>query len=304
MAATWRGVFPALMTEFDRKGGLDLEATAEHIEAMLAAGVHGLVMLGTLGENTSLSAEEKRAVVETAVDTVAGRVPVLSGCAEFTTGAARDYVRDIAALGADGAMVLPPMVYRTDPRETLVHFRAVAAASELPLLIYNNPVTYGTDVTPAMFAELADAKTIVAIKESSDDVRRITDIVNQVGDRYILFCGVDDIAVESVILGASGWIAGLVNAFPHETVRLYELTAAGRIAEARALYRWFMPLLHLDCHSKLVQYIKLANQMTGLGSEWVRPPRLILEGEERERIAGIIRHALETRPNLAAEAAA
>jgi dihydrodipicolinate synthase/N-acetylneuraminate lyase len=303
MSIDWRGVFPALMTEFKPDESLDLEATARHIEAMLEAGCSGLVMLGTLGENTSLSPEEKRAVIEMAVATVAGRVPVLSGVAEYTTPLASTYVRDIEALGADGAMVLPPMVYKTDPRETLTHFRTVAAASALPIMIYNNPVSYGTDVSPAMFAELADTPTIVAIKESSDDPRRLTDIVNACGERYTLFCGVDDIIVESIAVGAVGWVAGLVNAFPAESVRLFELAAAGELKAARALYRWFMPLLHLDTDAKLVQLIKLANAMTGLGSETVRAPRLALEGAQRAETEALIARAIETRPDLSALAA-
>ena len=304
MTIDWQGVFPALMTEFKPDESLDLEATARHIEAMLAAGCSGLVMLGTLGENTSLSTNEKRAVIEMAVSAVAGRVPVISGVAEYTSALACAFVRDIEALGANGAMVLPPMVYKTDPRETLMHFRGVAAASSLPVMIYNNPVSYGTDVSPAMFAELADAENIIAIKESSDDPRRLTDIVNACGQRYTLFCGVDDIIVESVAVGAVGWVAGLVNAFPAESVRLFELARAGNFAEARALYRWFMPLLHLDTDAKLVQLIKLANAMTGLGSETVRAPRLKLEGAERAEIEALIARAIETRPELAAKAAA
>jgi 4-hydroxy-tetrahydrodipicolinate synthase len=300
MSIDWQGVFPALMTEFKANESLDLDATAQHIEAMLAAGCKGLVMLGTLGENTALAAVEKRAVIEMAVATVAGRVPVISGVAEYTTPLAHGYVRDIAKLGADGAMVLPPMVYKTDPRETLTHFREVASATDLPIMIYNNPVSYGTDVSPAMFAELADTPTIVAIKESSDDPRRLTDIVNVCGERYTLFCGVDDIIVESIAVGAVGWVAGLVNAFPHESVRLFELAAAGKLEDARAIYRWFMPLLHLDTHPKLVQMIKLANAMTGLGSETVRAPRLTLEGAERAEIEALIARAIETRPDLAA----
>ncbi|MDJ0948997.1 MAG: dihydrodipicolinate synthase family protein [Alphaproteobacteria bacterium] len=303
MSVNWHGVFPALMTEFGADGSLDLEATAAHIESQIEAGVHGLVMLGTLGENTSLSADEKRAVIEMAVATATGRIPVLSGVSEYTTPQAVAYVNDIEALGAAGAMVLPPMVYKTDPRETLTHFRTVAQSCALPLMIYNNPVTYGTDVTPEMFAELAAEERIVAIKESSDDVRRITDLINITGDRFRLFCGVDDIIVESLLLGAVGWVAGLVNAFPRESVQLYQLATAGRLDEARSLYRWFMPLLHLDCHTKLVQYIKLANQMTGLGKEFVRAPRLALEGEERRRIEAVIQSALDSRPEIAALAA-
>jgi 4-hydroxy-tetrahydrodipicolinate synthase len=296
MTPDWRGVFPALMTEFRDDESLDLEATARHIEAMLAAGCSGLIMLGTLGENTALAAEEKRRVIEMAVETVRGRVPVLSGVAEYTTRLACDYVRDMAALGADGVMVLPPMVYKTDPRETLAHFRSVAGVSDLPIMIYNNPVSYGTDVTPAMLAELTDEDAIVAVKESSDDPRRITDIANACGGRFILFCGVDDLILESAAAGVTGWVAGLVNAFPEESVRLFELAAAGQLEAARVLYRWFMPLLHLDTQPKLVQYIKLANAMTGLGAEAVRRPRLPLEGAERERIAALVTRAIETRP--------
>ena len=303
MAIGWRGVFPALMTEFGQDGSLDLDATARHIEAMLAAGCSGLVMLGTLGENSSLEASEKRAVIEAAVATVAGRVPVLSGVAEYTPALAASFVRDIEKLGADGAMVLPPMVYKTDPGETLAHFREVANASALPVMIYNNPVAYGTDVSPDMLAALADVKSIVAIKESSEDPRRITDIINACGERFTLFCGVDDLILESLAVGAVGWVAGLVNAFPDETVRLFECALAGRTEDARALLRWFMPMLHLDTNPKLVQYIKLANRMTGMGSEYVRPPRLALTGGERARIEAIIRRGIETRPRAPAKAA-
>ncbi len=303
MAIEWRGVFPALMTEFGQDGSLDLDGTARHIEAMLAAGCSGLVMLGTLGENSSLEAGEKRAVIEAAVATVAGRVPVLSGVAEYTSALAASFVRDIEKLGADGAMVLPPMVYKTDPGETLAHFREVANASALPVMIYNNPVAYGTDVSPDMLAALADVETIVAIKESCEDPRRITDIVNACGERFTLFCGVDDLILECLAVGAVGWVAGLVNAFPVESVRLFASAQAGRTEEARALTRWFMPMLHLDTHPKLVQYIKLANQMTGMGAEWVRAPRLALEGGERARIEAIIRRGIETRPSAPAKAA-
>ena len=296
MASDWTGVFPALMTEFTQDGTLDLDGTARHVESMLNAGVDGFVMLGTLGENASLAPEEKEAVLKTAVDTVAGRVPVLSGTAEYTSAFAIEHAKRAERAGCAGLMVLPCMVYHADARENVAHFKTVAANTDLPIMVYNNPVTYGIDLKPEQFEELAECKTIVAIKESSDDVRRITDLINQVGDRFTLFCGVDDIVVESVMLGASGWVAGLVNAFPHEAVQLYRLAAAGRIDEARALYRWFMPLLHLDCHAKLVQYIKLANAMTGEGSEWTRPPRLPLMGEERARIQAIIQAGIDKRP--------
>lgn len=298
MKAKWTGVYPALMTEFKKNGALDIPATQKHVKAMLKAGVDGFIMLGTLGENLSLTPAEKSQVRRAAVEAVAGKVPVLSGIAEYTTQFAIERANEAKADGCAGVMVLPCMVYKTDPEETLVHFEAVADGVDLPLMIYNNPVTYSTDVKPDGFKRLAKKKNIVAIKESSDDVRRVSDLRNVVGDRFQIFCGVDDIALESVALGCDGWVAGLVNAFPDETMALYRYAAAGQIKEARALYRWFMPLLHLDCHVKLVQYIKLANSMTGMGSEWTRAPRLPLKGEERERIAAIIKKAIDTRPNL------
>ncbi len=298
MSVTWQGVFPALMTEFKQDGTLDLAATAQHIESCIAAGVDGFIMLGTLGENLSLSPVEKSAVRAAAVEAAAGRVPVLSGIAEYTTDFAIDSVKQAAKDGCAGVMVLPAMVYKTDPAETLAHFEAVAEASPLPIMIYNNPVTYGVDLKPEGFAKLARQENVVAIKESSDDVRRITDLKNEVGNRYILFCGVDDLVLESVLLGVDGWVAGLVNAFPKESVELYRLAKARDLDAALPLYRWFMPLLHLDCHAKLVQYIKLANAMTGEGSEWTRRPRLPLVGEERARIEAIIARAIATRPKL------
>ncbi|HYB55216.1 MAG TPA: dihydrodipicolinate synthase family protein [Alphaproteobacteria bacterium] len=301
MKCDWRGVFPAVTTQFRDDLALDLEATARHVERLIQAGVRGLIMLGTVGENTALEAEEKRAVMRSAIAVAKGRVPVLSGVAECSTALACRYAADMEKLGADGLMVLPAMVYKSDARETLAHFRAVARASKLPIMIYNNPISYGVDVTPEMFAELANEKTVVALKESSDNVRRITDIVNACGERYVLFCGVDDLVLESAMLGVVGWVAGLINAFPEESVRLFGLAAAGRYREALPLYRWFMPILHLDCHTKLVQYIKYAQALAGLGSETVRPPRLKLEGEERERIGAIVRAALDSRPKLAAE---
>src|SRR3546814_176805 len=218
MTVEWQGVIPAATTQFASDAAVDLEATTADLERLIRAGVHGLGMLGTVGENCSLSAEEKRSVVAAAVKTAAGRVPVIAGVAETTTRAACNYAADVEALGADGVMVLPAMVYKSDPRETLEHYRAVARASNLPVMCYNNPVVYGVDVAPEMFAELADEPTVVAIKESSDDPRRLTDIVNACGERYILFGGVDDLVMESVLLGAVGTVAGLVNAFPEEKI--------------------------------------------------------------------------------------
>ena len=298
----WNGVFPALMTEFKADGSLDLAATARHIEACLDAGIRGLVMLGTLGENSSLDADEKEQVLRAAVEAVAGRVPVLAGVAEYTTDLGIAFAKRAQGAGCAGLMALPCMVYQQDSREAIQHFRGLAGASDLPIMIYNNPVSYKVDLSPQDFGALADCETIVAVKESSHDSRRITDMVNACGDRYRMFCGVDDLVLENALFGAVGWVAGLVNAFPAESVHLFDLAKAGRVAEAVELYRWFMPLLHLDVDVKLVQYIKLANQMTGLGSEAVRPPRLTLEGAERARVEAVVRQAMETRPRLASAA--
>jgi 4-hydroxy-tetrahydrodipicolinate synthase len=298
MALTWRGVIPALMTEMKPNGDLDLEATARHIDSCLAAGCEGFVMLGTLGENTSLALEEKKQVVAAAVQAVRGRVPVIAGVAEYTTRLAIAAANEMAAAGASGIMALPTMVYMTDARESVHHFRTLARSVDLPIMIYNNHVAYKVDLKPEAFAELASEKNIEAVKESSHDSRRITDMINLLGDRYAIVCGVDDLVLENALFGAVGWVSGLANAFPREAVQLFRLAKAGRVSEALELYRWFMPLLHLDVATKLVQYIKLANQMTGEGSEWVRAPRLTLEGEERQRIAAIIQQAIDTRPQL------
>jgi dihydrodipicolinate synthase/N-acetylneuraminate lyase len=298
VSVQWSGVFPAATTHLHDDQSLDLESTMRHNEIMLQAGITGIIVLGSVGENVSMEYDEKLKVVEAAVEWADGRIPVLTGVAEYTTALACRYARDAQRIGVDGLMVLPAMVYNADPREALTHFRTVARASDLPVMIYNNPPAYRVDVTPEMFTQLADEPTIVAIKESSDNVRRITDIINVCGNRYILFCGVDDLILEAVMLGANGWVAGLVNAFPVENQLLWELAAAGRFAEARALYRWYTPLLHLDTHTKLVQYIKLAEAETGLGTETVRAPRLPIVGEERERVLGLIRKAIATRPQL------
>jgi dihydrodipicolinate synthase/N-acetylneuraminate lyase len=300
MRPNWKGVFPALTTQFHRDESLDLEATARHIEALIDSGVSGLVMLGSLGENVQLEPDEKRQVMRAALEVSAGRVPVLSGVAECSTAMAVRYARDMERLGADGIMLLPAMVYKSDPAETIHHFRTVARATGLPIIVYNNPVAYTVDITPEMFRELADVPNLVAIKESSGNVRRITDLINTVGDRYILFGGVDDLILESALLGADGWIAGVGLAFPKENQYLWDLMMAGRWEEARAIYRWFTPLLHLDIPVKFVQYIKLAIHEAGLGEEWVRAPRLPLEGAEREEVLRIIRQGTETRPAIPA----
>jgi 1-pyrroline-4-hydroxy-2-carboxylate deaminase len=290
----WTGVFPAATTAFREDEALDLDATAKHLDVLARAGVHGLVVLGTVGENPALLYEEKLDVLRAAVDVV--DIPVIAGVAHTTTREAVRFARDAETAGVDGLMVLPATLYPSDERETLAHFRSVARASGLPILCYNNPVTYGVDLTPRMFAELADERTLVAIKESSDDPRRITDLIRELGDRYALMAGVDDLLLESVLLGARGWISGLTNAFPRESLLLWDLATRGRWEEARAVYRWFTPLLHLDTHPKLVQYIKLAMAEAGLGAATCRAPRLPLLGEERDRILGIIRRAIESRP--------
>ena len=298
MNVKWQGVFPALTTQFKKDQSLDLDGTARHLEAMIKGGIHGVILLGSVGENTALEYQEKLTVLREMLPVVGGRIPVLSGVAEYTTALGCRYAKDAERLGLDGLMVLPAMVYKADRRELLAHFRSVARSSGLPIMIYNNPVSYHVDLTPDAFVDLQDEPTLVAIKESSDNVRRLTDIVNLLGDRYILFSGVDDLVLESILLGAQGWVSGLVNAFPEENRALWDLATSGQWEEARELYRWYTPLLHLDTKIKLVQYIKLAMAECGLGSEMVRAPRLPLEGAEREEILGIIRRSLATRPAL------
>ncbi len=298
MASTWSGIFPALTTKFTEDGKLDYAAMERHFNVQIESGVHGLIVLGSLGENVTLTPIEKQEVLKLAVNVSGRRVPVLSGVAETSTAMACNFVKQAQANGADGFMLMPAMVYPADRRETLAYYRTVARATDRPIMIYNNPVSYNVDITPEMFAELADEPKFVALKESSENVRRITDIINLVGKRYRIFVGVDDLALESLLLGADGWVAGLVCAFPKETVALYTLVTSGKLDEAVALYRWFMPLLHLDVSPKFVQYIKLAEAMVGVGTEHVRPPRLPLVGEERIRVETIIRKALDTRPQL------
>jgi 4-hydroxy-tetrahydrodipicolinate synthase len=301
MNPNWQGVFPAVTTQLKQDQSLDLDATTRHVEVLIQSGVSGLILLGSLGENQSLEGEEKRRVVEATVKVARGRVPVLSGVAENSTAAACRYVRDCERLGANGFMLMPAMVYKSpDARETMTHFRSVAAATGLPIMIYNNPISYGNDITPALFAELAEVNNFVALKESSGDPRRITDLRNSVGDRYAIFTGVDDLLLECAILGIDGWVAGVGLAFPHENQYLWELTRRGLWAQAQEFYRWFTPLLHLDTHVKFVQYIKLAIQECGLGAEWVRAPRLPLEGEERTRILKVIHTGMKNRPKVPA----
>jgi 4-hydroxy-tetrahydrodipicolinate synthase len=294
----WSGVFPALTTQLKADQSLDLEATAAHADALIQSGVKGIIFLGSLGENQALLPAEKRQVMEAMVQAVHGRVPVLSGVAETSTAEACRYALEVQKLGVDGIMLMPAMLYKGDPRETLAHFRTVARASDLPVMIYNNPLSYANDLTPELLVQLAGEKKFVALKESSGDVRRLTDLHNRVGDRYALFTGVDDLALEASILGIDGWVAGSGIAFPAENQYFWELTRRGEWEQARKIYRWFTPLLHLDVSPKFVQYIKLAVQECGLGREFVRAPRLPLAGAERRQILKIIHDGIEQRPKI------
>jgi 4-hydroxy-tetrahydrodipicolinate synthase len=298
MDRTWKGVFPALTTKFREDLSLDIKAMERHFAWQIDSGVDGLIVCGSLGENSVLAVDEKVEVLRIASRVAGRKLPVLMTIAEGSTSEAIALAQRAAKEGATGLMVLPGMRYVSDRRETLAHYRAIARSSALPIMVYNNPVSYGVDVTPEMFGELADEKTIVAIKESSDNVRRVTDIINRLGDRYAIFCGVDDLAMEAMLMGAVGWVAGLVDAFPAETVAIYRLLQEGRLDEARSIYRWFAPMLHLDVSRKLVQNIKLVEAIVGVGTETVRPPRMPLVGDEREAITAIVKKALETRPKL------
>jgi 4-hydroxy-tetrahydrodipicolinate synthase len=298
MKSIWHGVYPAITTQMQQDGSIDLDATAAHADVLIQSGITGLIFLGSLGENQPMTPAEKRMVIEAMVKAVNGRVPVVSGVAETSTAEAIRYVHDVEKLGVAGVMVLPAMLYRADPDETMAHFRAVAKSTGLPIMVYNNPISYANDITPEMFAKLADQKNLVAIKESSGDTRRITDLRNCVGDRYALFTGVDNLALEASILGIDGWVAGSGIAFPKENQYFWELTRKGEWDKAREIYRWFTPLLHLDVHPKFIQYIKLMVQECGLGKEWVRAPRMVLKGEERERILKIIRDGIASRPKI------
>lgn len=294
----FRGVFPAVTTQFHADESLNLPALRAHLDRLLQAGVQGFVMLGSLGENNSLEPAEKAEIVRCAVVVSAGRVPVVAGVSELSTTKAIRHVQAMRDAGATGLMVMPAMVYPADRREAHAYFRAVAAATELPIILYNNPLAYPVDLRPHDLAELADEPKFVAVKESSGDPRRFTDIVNLLGDRYTLMAGVDDLALECGILGAQGWIAGVGLAFPEENQHLWNLMQAERWEEARQLYRWLTPALHLDVGPKFVQCIKLLIQEVGLGAEWVRAPRLPLAGSEREQALAVIAETLRTRPNL------
>lgn len=298
MAIEWKGVFPALTTKFTANDELDLPLFEKNLQAQLAAGVDGIVLGGTLGEASVLTTDEKEKLVKFAVDKTKGSVPVVLNIAEGSTREALQQAAYAKAWGASGLMMLPPMRYKSDHRETVTYFKTVAAATDLPVMIYNNPVDYKIEVTLDMFSELAESSNITAVKESTRDVTNVTRMRNRFGNRFKLLCGVDTLAMEEIVLGADGWVAGLVCAFPAETVAIYRLVKAGHIAAATEIYRWFMPLLELDIHPKLVQYIKLAETQVGLGSEYVRAPRLTLAGEERARILQVIDKGIATRPVL------
>ena len=299
----WTGVFPAVTTKLRQDGSVDLAATQASIERLIESGVSGVIVLPMLGENASLQPEERESVIRAAKEVVAGRVPLLSGLAEISTHNAARSARLYQSYGAEGLMVFPSLAYMTDPRETAEWYKAVAAASSLPIMIYNNPIAYKVDVTPAVLRDLVDVPTIQCIKEESGDIRRVTDIYNELGNRFSVFCGVDDLILESMALGTTGWVSGMTNAWPRECVGLYNACAAGRFAEARTLYRLLTPAFHLDTHVKLVQYIKLAEHLVYGAPEWVRAPRLPLVGEERQRAASIIRAAMAALEAMSRKAA-
>ena len=298
MVIDWKGVMPAVTTKFTKEDTLDLKMFEININAQLKAGVHGIILGGTLGEASTLSDDEKRILVRTTVDIVKNKVPVIINIAEQTTKGAIETAKKAKKDGASGLMMLPPMRYKAGDRETVVYFKEVAKSTDLPIMIYNNPVDYKIEVSLDMFEELLVLDNIQAVKESTRDISNITRIKNRFGDRLKILSGVDTLALESLLMGADGWVAGLVDAFPEETVAIYELQKAGRIKEAIAIYRWFLPLLELDINPKLVQNIKLAEVATGIGTEHVRPPRLPLVGDERKKVLEIIETGLKTRPQL------
>ena len=298
MRVNWKGVYPAVTTQFKEDFSIDHVKNVKMWQQLVSEGVHGIVVCGTVGENCSLSAEEKREIMRSAVEAVGGRVPIISGVAETTTALAIEYAKDAQEIGVDGLMVLPGMVYRSTEKEAIYHYQQVARNTQLPIMIYNNPVTYGVDVSIESMRILAEEENIVAVKEASEDTRRISELFREFADRFVVFGGVDDVALESLMLGATGWISGLTNVFPKESVAVFNLASEGRYEQARDIWRWFMPLLRLDTVPTLVQCIKLAEQLAERGSERVRAPRLPLSGEEREYVERIYNEAVASRPNL------
>lgn len=300
----WQGVFPAVTTKLEQDGSINLEATQASIDRLIDNGVSGIIVLPMLGENASLLPKEKEAVIRAAREAVAGRVPLLSGLAEISTAGAIAGARAFQNYGAEGLMVFPSLGYKTDPRETAEWYKAIAGATDLPIMIYNNPIAYGVDITPDILKVLADCPTIVAVKEETGDVRRVTDMFIALGNRFDIFCGVDDQIVESMSLGATGWVSGMTNAWPKECVQIFNLCAAGNFAKARDLYRIMTPSFHLDTHVKLVQYIKMAEHLVYGAPEWTRAPRLPLAGEERDRVIATITATIEQLKQMQSRRAA
>lgn len=298
MNIQWKGVMPAVTTKFNNDDTLDLVTFEVNINAQLEAGVSGIILGGTLGEASTLTANEKKILIEKTVEIVKGKVPVIINIAEQSTSDAIEAARLAKEYGAQGLMMLPPMRYKADDRETVTYFKKVANSTTLPIMIYNNPVDYGIEVTLDMFDELKDCKNIEAVKESTRDISNIIRMRNRFGNRFAILCGVDTLALESALMGADGLVAGLVCAFPAETVAVFNLAKAGKTQEAIEIYSWFLPLLELDINTKLVQNIKLCEVATGIGTENVREPRLPLVGKERAHVLSIIETGLKTRPTL------
>lgn len=298
MTPSWAGVYPAATTQFAEDGSIDMAETQRVLTALVDDGVDGLIILGTCGENNSLTAEEKRDVLSAAVEAVGGRVPLVTGVSELTTDRAIAYARDAERIGLDALMVLPAMVYVPTPDELFTHFGMIAEATRLPIMLYNNPPAYRVSIGFETLDRLADLANVVAVKESAPDPRRFTDLINRYGDRYAVMAGLDDVALEGLFLGATGWVSGLTSAFPRESVMLVEAVRRGEWAIARQIYRWFMPLLHLDAEHDLVQSIKLAEQIMGRGSERVRMPRLPLAGARRAEVVAMVERCAATRPSL------
>ncbi len=292
----WQGVFPAITTKFHADESIDAEGTAKHIDFQIRNGIHGLVTCGSLGEASTLTLEEKVQVADIALKASNGRVPVLANVSETSTREALRYIKVCNAIGVDGYMVMPSVIYVADAREAMANVRTMAEAAQKPIMVYNNPVAYRVDLKPEHMAELADCQWIVAIKESTDNIRRITDLRLLLADRYQLFLGVDDLAYEGLALGCDGLLAGVGCTFPRETVALYDLMKAGQFAEALKLYQWMTPMMHLDVSTKLVQNLKLIDVVAGVSTEHMRRPRLPLIGAEREAVEAIVKKALANRP--------
>ena len=296
MDVDWQGVFPAVTTQFAEDLTIDLAESQRVVDDLIRDGVNGIVAMGTCGENNSLAADEKRTLLKALVSTIGGRVPLIVGVSELSTAAAQTWATDAERLGADGLMLLPALVYVPKPEELVAHFRAVAGVTRLPIMLYNNPTAYRVNIGLDVLEALRDVKNITAVKESAADTRRFTDLHNAFGDRFTLLAGLDDVAFEGLLLGAKGWVSGLTSAFPRESVALYRALEARDLETALTLYRWFMPLLHLDAEHDLVQSIKLAEQIMGRGSERVRLPRLPRSGARRAEVTALVETAAGTRP--------